>query len=189
MPKFLQMTTNRTFTMIKPDAVEKGHIGAILEKINSAGFKIVAMKFTQLSKRDAEKFYEIQGFKVHRLKNLENQTDNKIIRIIKNYIEFFKLWKILKKKKFDLLHIIGQTNLTASAITYASLNKIPMIIELVTNIDLILSMYHRSRISKSATIPDALRIEFFVLRTCQMAALEEACNQMLDLIINVQDPI
>ncbi|MDV7140018.1 nucleoside-diphosphate kinase [Maribacter sp. TH_r10] len=55
------MTTNRTFTMIKPDAVEKGHIGAILEKINSAGFKIVAMKFTQLSKGDAEKFYEIHN--------------------------------------------------------------------------------------------------------------------------------
>ncbi|MDE3743612.1 nucleoside-diphosphate kinase [Maribacter polysaccharolyticus] len=55
------MTTNRTFTMIKPDAVEKGSIGAILEKINSAGFKIVAMKFTQLSKGDAEKFYEIHN--------------------------------------------------------------------------------------------------------------------------------
>ena len=51
------MATNRTFTMIKPDAVENGHIGAILEKINKAGFKIVAMKLTQLSKRDAEIFY------------------------------------------------------------------------------------------------------------------------------------
>jgi len=45
--------------MIKPDAVEKGHIGAILEKITAAGFKIVAMKYTQLSKRDARKFYAI----------------------------------------------------------------------------------------------------------------------------------
>ncbi len=45
--------------MIKPDAVEKAHIGAILEKITSAGFKIVAMKYTQLSKRDAEEFYAI----------------------------------------------------------------------------------------------------------------------------------
>ncbi len=51
------MATNRTFTMIKPDAVENGHIGAILAKINTAGFKIVAMKLTQLSKRDAEIFY------------------------------------------------------------------------------------------------------------------------------------
>lgn len=45
--------------MIKPDAVENGHIGAILDKINAAGFKIVAMKYTQLSKRDAEAFYAI----------------------------------------------------------------------------------------------------------------------------------
>lgn len=51
--------TNRTFTMIKPDAVESGHIGAILEKITAAGFKIVAMKYTQLSLRDAQAFYEV----------------------------------------------------------------------------------------------------------------------------------
>ncbi len=53
------MTGHRTFTMIKPDAVENGHIGAILEKITSAGFKIIAMKYTQLSKRDAREFYAI----------------------------------------------------------------------------------------------------------------------------------
>ncbi len=55
------MATNRTFTMIKPDAVENGHIGAILEKINASGFKIVAMKYTQMSKRDAETFYAIHS--------------------------------------------------------------------------------------------------------------------------------
>ena len=55
------MTGNRTFTMIKPDAVENGYIGAILDKITAAGFKIVAMKFTQLSKRDAEIFYAIHN--------------------------------------------------------------------------------------------------------------------------------
>ena len=53
------MAGNRTFTMIKPDAVENGHIGHILAKITSAGFKIVAMKFTQLSRRDAREFYAI----------------------------------------------------------------------------------------------------------------------------------
>ncbi len=53
------MATNKTFTMIKPDAVENGHIGAILEKINSNGFTIKAMEMTQLSRRDAEEFYEI----------------------------------------------------------------------------------------------------------------------------------
>ena len=53
------MSGNRTFTMIKPDAVEAGHIGAILEKITAAGFKVVAMKYTQLSRRDAREFYAI----------------------------------------------------------------------------------------------------------------------------------
>ncbi len=53
------MSTNRTFTMIKPDAVENGHIGAILEKITAAGFKIVAMKYTHLSLRDAQEFYGV----------------------------------------------------------------------------------------------------------------------------------
>ena len=55
------MVTNRTFTMLKPDSLEKGNTGAILEKINTAGFRIVAMKQTQLSKRDAEAFYAVHN--------------------------------------------------------------------------------------------------------------------------------
>lgn|SRR5690606_32733165 len=53
------MATNKTFTMIKPDAVENGHIGAILEKISASGFRIVAMKLTQMTKTDAQTFYGI----------------------------------------------------------------------------------------------------------------------------------
>ena len=55
------MVTNRTFTMLKPDSLEKGNTGAILEKINTAGFRIVAMKQTQLSTRDAEAFYAVHN--------------------------------------------------------------------------------------------------------------------------------
>lgn len=51
--------TNRTFTMIKPDATEKGHTGAILEMINKAGFRIVALKMLFLSNEKAGQFYEI----------------------------------------------------------------------------------------------------------------------------------
>lgn len=51
--------SNRTFTMIKPDAVRAGHIGNILEKITHAGFKIVAMKLTQLSPEKAGAFYAV----------------------------------------------------------------------------------------------------------------------------------
>ena len=55
------MATNRTFTMLKPDSVEKGYIGAILEKINAAGFRIVAMKMTQMTTADAEAFYAVHN--------------------------------------------------------------------------------------------------------------------------------
>lgn len=53
------MKGNRTFTMIKPDAVKNGHIGAVLAQINEAGFKIIAMKYTKLSAEKAGEFYEI----------------------------------------------------------------------------------------------------------------------------------
>lgn len=53
--------TNRTFTMIKPDAVRNGHIGNILQMINAAGFRIVAMKYTNLSIDAAKKFYEVHA--------------------------------------------------------------------------------------------------------------------------------
>jgi nucleoside-diphosphate kinase len=53
------MATNRTFTMIKPDAVKAGHAGAILAMMNKAGFKILAMKYTKLSAEKAGEFYGV----------------------------------------------------------------------------------------------------------------------------------
>ncbi len=53
------MATNRTFTMLKPDAVENGHIGKILDMIIGAGFRIVAMKYTHLNSETAGRFYEV----------------------------------------------------------------------------------------------------------------------------------
>lgn len=55
------MAGNRTFTMIKPDAVEAGNIGAILSDICAAGFKIVAMKYTKLSAEKAGEFYAVHS--------------------------------------------------------------------------------------------------------------------------------
>jgi len=55
------MAGNRTFTMIKPDAVNNGHIGAILNQINEAGFRIVAMKYTKLSAEKAGEFYAVHS--------------------------------------------------------------------------------------------------------------------------------
>ncbi|MCB9046144.1 MAG: nucleoside-diphosphate kinase [Chitinophagales bacterium] len=53
------MMSNRTFTMIKPDAVRAGNIGNILQMMNKAGFKIIAMKYTKLSKEQAGMFYAV----------------------------------------------------------------------------------------------------------------------------------
>ncbi len=53
------MASNKTFTMIKPDAVEAGNIGAITKMIEEAGFTIKAMKLTKLSSERAGEFYEV----------------------------------------------------------------------------------------------------------------------------------
>ena len=55
------MATNRTFTMIKPDAVANGHIGNILAMITNGGFKIVSLKLTQLTLADARAFYAVHA--------------------------------------------------------------------------------------------------------------------------------
>ena len=53
------MKNNRTFTMIKPDAIQNGYTGLILAEIEKAGFKIVAMKMRKLSTESAKEFYQI----------------------------------------------------------------------------------------------------------------------------------
>ena len=55
------MATNRTFTMIKPDAVENGHMGKIIDMIIEAGFEIKAMKYKQLSEEKAKEFYAVHA--------------------------------------------------------------------------------------------------------------------------------
>jgi len=53
------MSTNRTFTMIKPDAVSDGFSGPIIQQIEEAGFKIIALKKIKLSPEEAGNFYEV----------------------------------------------------------------------------------------------------------------------------------
>ena len=53
------MAGNRTFTMIKPDAVSAGNTGAIIKMIQEAGFRVVAMKKTHLSPGLAGNFYAV----------------------------------------------------------------------------------------------------------------------------------
>lgn len=55
----IRAMTNRTFTMIKPDAMKNGHAGAILDKIIKAGYKVIALKQTKLTTEKAGEFYEV----------------------------------------------------------------------------------------------------------------------------------
>ena len=87
------MVTNRTFTMLKPDSLEKGNTGAILEKINASGFKIVAMKQTQMSTRDAETFYAIHKERPFFADLVEYMTRGPIVAAIlekENAVEDFR---------------------------------------------------------------------------------------------------
>ena len=63
------MATNRTFTMLKPDAIENNHAGNIIQMIIDAGFKIKAMKYTQLSEDQAKTALEKNGFDMERTVN------------------------------------------------------------------------------------------------------------------------
>lgn len=53
------MATNRTYTMVKPTAMRKGYMAAIMNQITEGGFKIIAAKMTKLSMEDAKEFYAI----------------------------------------------------------------------------------------------------------------------------------
>ncbi|MCY4561282.1 MAG: nucleoside-diphosphate kinase [Flavobacteriaceae bacterium] len=53
------MQNNRTFTLIKPDVVLKGHLGEIMQTIQDNGFKIIALKLTRLSRVEAMDFYHL----------------------------------------------------------------------------------------------------------------------------------
>lgn len=87
------MRTDRTFTMLKPDSVEKGHIGSILEKITSAGFRIVAMKLTQMTVADAQEFYAIHRERPFYVELVEYMTRGPIVAAIlekSNAVEDFR---------------------------------------------------------------------------------------------------
>ena len=57
------MNSNRTFTMLKPDSIEQGNMLPILNMIENAGFKIIALKYKKMSKDEAENFYSIHSDK------------------------------------------------------------------------------------------------------------------------------
>lgn len=82
LPKIDTMTTNRTFTMLKPDAIENGHMGKIIDMIINAGFKIKAMKYTTLSVAQAQEFYAVHSERPFYGELVEYMTSGPIIAAI-----------------------------------------------------------------------------------------------------------
>ena len=77
-----KMATNRTFTMLKPDAIENGHMGKILDMIIEAGFDIKAMKYTRLTEDQAKKFYEVHAERPFYGELVEYMTSGPIVAAI-----------------------------------------------------------------------------------------------------------
>lgn len=87
------MPTNRTFTMIKPDAVIDGFTGPIIQQIEDAGFRIAAIKKVHLSPEQAGKFYEVHKERPFYGELCEYMSSNPIIPMIlekENAVEDFR---------------------------------------------------------------------------------------------------
>ncbi|MES2800015.1 MAG: nucleoside-diphosphate kinase [Bacteroidota bacterium] len=76
------MATNRTFTMLKPDAIENGYEGKIIDMILAAGFKIKAMKLKSLTTAQAEEFYAVHSERPFYGELVEYMTSGPIIAAI-----------------------------------------------------------------------------------------------------------
>jgi nucleoside-diphosphate kinase len=76
------MATNRTFTMIKPDAVKAGNIGNILQMITDGGFEIKAMKYTHLTEQQAKDFYAVHSERPFYGELVEFMTSGPIVAAI-----------------------------------------------------------------------------------------------------------
>lgn len=76
------MSGNRTFTMLKPDAIENGHMGKIIDMIIQAGFSIKAMKYTRLSEEQAKEFYAVHAERPFYGELVEYMTSGPIVAAI-----------------------------------------------------------------------------------------------------------
>lgn len=88
-----KMATNRTFTMLKPDAIENGSMGKIIDMIIEAGFGIKAMKYTQLTEAQAKEFYAVHSERPFYGELVEYMTSGPIVAAIlekDNAVEDFR---------------------------------------------------------------------------------------------------
>lgn len=87
------MAGNRTYTMIKPDAVANGHIGGIIDMITKDGFTIKAMKYTRMSEELAKEFYGVHKERPFYMDLVNFMTSGPIVAAIlekENAVESFR---------------------------------------------------------------------------------------------------
>jgi nucleoside-diphosphate kinase len=87
------MATNRTFTMLKPDAIENGYMGKIIDMIIGAGFEIKALKYTKLSVEQAKEFYAVHAVRPFYGELVEYMSSGPIVAAIlekDNAVEDFR---------------------------------------------------------------------------------------------------
>jgi nucleoside-diphosphate kinase len=73
------LSTERTFSIIKPDAVAAGHAGAILAAVEQAGFKVLAMRMTRLTQAQAQGFYAVHREKPFFARLVKFMTEGPLI--------------------------------------------------------------------------------------------------------------
>ncbi len=76
------MSNHKTFTLIKPDAMEANNAGPILHQITDAGFEIIALKLTQLTKSQAKQFYAVHKDKAFFEKLTDFMANSPIIAAV-----------------------------------------------------------------------------------------------------------
>ena len=87
------MSTNRTFTMIKPDAVAEGNTGPIIQQIEKAGFKILAMTKLKMTPEQAGQFYAVHSARPFFQSLCDYMSQSEIIPMIlekENAVEDFR---------------------------------------------------------------------------------------------------
>jgi nucleoside-diphosphate kinase len=87
--------TERTFAIIKPDAVERRVSGRILQRIEDAGFTVRAMRQVQLSKRQAEGFYAVHSGRAFFASLTEFISSGPSIVLVLEAPDAIKKWRTL----------------------------------------------------------------------------------------------
>ena len=83
----------RTFAIIKPDAVAAGHTGAILQLIEKAGFRIAGMKRKRLSRIEAENFYGVHRERPFYGSLVNFMTEGPVVVLVLEAEDAIKKWR------------------------------------------------------------------------------------------------